>query len=107
LLRPGAVLFWDEPEANINPKNIPTLVDILFVLQKSGVQVFLATHNYFIAKYLNVHKGEDCDILFHSLHKTDDSVKCESEHDFEMLHNNLIIEQSINLYQEEVDKVIG
>jgi predicted ATP-dependent endonuclease of OLD family len=107
LFRKGSILFWDEPEANINPKNIPALVDILFTLQRSGVQIFLATHNYFISKYLNMRKEKDHDIIFHSLYKENNSVKCESESDFEQLDNNLIIEQSINLYQEEVDRVMG
>jgi predicted ATP-dependent endonuclease of OLD family len=106
-LRKGSVLFWDEPEANINPKNIPALVKILFALQRIGVQIFLATHNYFIAKYLNTLKTDKDNISFHALYKSSKAVKCESGSDFELLDNNLIIKQSISLYEEEVTKVLG
>ena len=103
----GSVLFWDEPEANINPKNIPVLIDILLALQKDGLQIFLATHDYFFAKFLEVRRTTSTELLYHALHKKDDSVLCESSSEFELLENNSIIAQSINLYKEEVAKVMG
>ena len=33
-LEKGSVLFWDEPEANINPKYIPVLAELLIMLEK-------------------------------------------------------------------------
>lgn len=48
MLEKGSVLFWDEPEANINPKYIPIIVDLLLVLSRSGVQIFVSTHDYFL-----------------------------------------------------------
>lgn len=42
----GSVLFWDEPEANLNPKLLRTIVEILIVLQRLGTQIFIATHDY-------------------------------------------------------------
>lgn len=41
----GSVLLWDEPEANLNPKLMRTVVQILVELQRLGVQVFVTTHN--------------------------------------------------------------
>ena len=35
LLEPGSVLFWDEPEASINPELIPPLVDVLLELSRN------------------------------------------------------------------------
>ena len=35
-LEKGSVLFWDEPEANINPKYIPVLVESLMMLESEG-----------------------------------------------------------------------
>jgi len=102
----GSVLIWDEPESNINPKNIPVIVDLLLDLQKSGVQIFVATHDYFFAKYLDVKKKKDDDILYHALYKSGDTVLHECERDFAMLENNTIIKQSIELYKDEVKKVM-
>ncbi|WP_281885507.1 ATP/GTP-binding protein [Paenibacillus sp. YYML68] len=36
-LEQGSVLYWDEPEANINPSAIPIIADILLALEKEGV----------------------------------------------------------------------
>ena len=45
-LEQGSVLFWDEPEANINPSHVPVLVEMLLELQRNGVQIFISTHDY-------------------------------------------------------------
>lgn len=70
-LESGSVLFWDEPEANINPTYIPIIVEILLELQRKGVQVFISTHDYMIANYFEVKKTEEDSILFHSLSHAD------------------------------------
>lgn len=105
-LESGSILFWDEPEANINPKNIPAIVDMLLNLQKDGVQIFIATHDYFFAKYLEVRKTSENDVLFHALHKTENGIKHVSDSSFTLLEYNSIIAQSIELYKEEIKKVI-
>ena len=46
----GSVLFWDEPETNLNPKLFGPLIEILLELQRMGVQIFIATHDYAILK---------------------------------------------------------
>ena len=49
-LEQGSILFWDEPEANINPVHFAIIVDMLLELQKNGVQIFISTHHYIFAK---------------------------------------------------------
>jgi wobble nucleotide-excising tRNase len=106
-LESGSVLFWDEPEANINPKNIPAIVDLLLDLQKNGVQIFIATHDYFLAKYIDSRKNKQHSIEYHALYKAENGkIEHESEVDFALLENNSIIKQSIELYKEEVKKVM-
>lgn len=70
-LEKGSILFWDEPEANINPTYIPIIIEVLLELQRRGVQVFVSTHDYMIANYFEVKKTEKDGILFHSLSHTD------------------------------------
>ena len=36
-------LFWDEPEANLNPKIIKLMARIIVELGLHGIQVFVAT----------------------------------------------------------------
>ncbi|AFM24845.1 hypothetical protein Desti_2147 [Desulfomonile tiedjei DSM 6799] len=48
------ILFWDEPEANLNPKIITSLAKTLTELANKGVQVILATHSLFVMKELSL-----------------------------------------------------
>ncbi|MCE5219783.1 MAG: ATP-binding protein [Clostridium sp.] len=97
------ILFWDEPEANINPELMPILVDILIELQRCGVQIFLATHSYNFAKYFEIKRNSNDKVLFHSLYKTEQGVKCQSEENFGELKNNSIIEADAKLLDEVIE----
>ena len=108
-LKQGSVLFWDEPEANINPKNIPVIVDFLLDLQEDGVQIFIATHDYFLAKYLDIKKRDKTSLKFHSLYKDESnhfSTACETGDEFVSLERNAIIAEQFKIYQEGVKKVL-
>lgn len=103
----NSVLLWDEPEANINPKFIPDLVDVLLELQRGGVQIFITTHNYILAKYFGVKKLENDKIKYYSLYKDEDNnLNCESNINFEELKNNSIMDTFINLYKDEVERAM-
>lgn len=106
-LENGSVLFWDEPEANLNPKHIPTIVDMLLMLQREGVQVFVSTHDYFLAKYFDVRKQESDQVMYHSLYKdSDEKVIVEQNHYFKDLENNTILDTFLSLYHEEMRKAM-
>ncbi len=47
-------LFWDEPEANLNPRLIKVVARSIVTLAASGVQVFLATHSLFLLRELEI-----------------------------------------------------
>ena len=68
-LQPDSVLFWDEPETNLNPKLFGVVVDVLLELQRAGVQVFLATHDYVILKELDLRTTSADKVAFHSLYR--------------------------------------
>lgn len=69
LLEKDTVLLWDEPEANLNPELYPLVAEILLELQKNGVQIFLATHSYNFAKYLEMRREKEEQVIFHNLYK--------------------------------------
>jgi len=48
------MLFWDEPEANLNPRIIVKIAETLAGLVRRGVQVILATHSLFVMKELSL-----------------------------------------------------
>jgi len=106
-LKKGSVLLWDEPEANINPKLIPDLVEIILELSRNDVQIFIATHDYMFAKYFEVRRKEGDKVRFHSLHKTGDGVKCEHNEYFRDLKENPIIDAFDMLMDEILGKNLG
>ena len=102
-LENGALLFWDEPEANINPKYIPILAELLIMLESEGVQIFVSTHDYFLAKYIEVKKKKDTSIQYIALYKNEDkNVQCEIAQQFDLLEHNAIMETFRQLYREEI-----
>ena len=53
-LNKNTILFWDEPETNMNPKMIRPIVQTIIVLAQMGVQIFVSTHDYFIQQEFNM-----------------------------------------------------
>lgn len=49
-LAEGGVLFWDEPEANLNPKAMALVARTILSLCKNGIQVFVASHSLFLLR---------------------------------------------------------
>ena len=98
----GSVLFWDEPEANLNPKLFRVTVEVLLQLQRLGVQVFIATHDYAILKELDLQGKEEDKIVFHSLYRADGEIVCQTADTYLGIHPNAIAEAFDDLYDREV-----
>lgn len=47
-------LFWDEPEANLNPKTQRAVARAIVALARSGTQVFVASHSVFLLRELEL-----------------------------------------------------
>ena len=84
----GSILFWDEPEANLNPRIIGTLVNILLSLQRLDTQIFIATHDYVTLKEIDLQRKKDDRIIFHSLFRNKETkeIECCSSDDFLLLN---------------------
>ena len=104
LIEKDTILLWDEPEANINPELIPTLVEILLELQREGVQIFIATHSYNLAKYFEIKRECSDKVLFHNLYKTDNGVKSQSNEYFGELDKNSIIKADSKLLDDVMEE---
>lgn len=79
LLEKGTVLLWDEPEANLNPELFPLVVDILLELEEAGIQIFIATHSYNLAKYFEIRRKREEQVLYHNLYQASSDVAPEYE----------------------------
>ncbi|MFH0798891.1 MAG: AAA family ATPase [Pseudomonadota bacterium] len=104
----GSVLFWDEPETNLNPKMFGVLMEIILQLQRSGIQVFMATHDYVILKELDLRKKEADKIVYHSLYGDDTGqIKCQTATRYLDIHPNAIAQTFADLYDREVKRTMG
>lgn len=100
-LEKGAVLFWDEPESNINPAYLSIIAELLLELSRSGVQIFLSTHDYMLAKYFEVKKDNPDSVLYHSFRcKEEGGIEYSQSKVFGELKNNLIVESFNSLLDE-------
>lgn len=54
VIETGSTVFWDEPEANLNPAALKLLAEALFALAGLGVQVILATHSLFLLREFEI-----------------------------------------------------
>jgi len=104
----GSVLFWDEPETNLNPKLFGPLIAILLELQRMGVQVFVATHDYVILKEIDLRMKSEDKVLFHSLYRDEDTgeIQCHSTSEYLQIHPNAIAETFADLYNREVKRTL-
>jgi AAA15 family ATPase/GTPase len=53
-IKKGVTIFWDEPEANLNPRLMRKLAEALIELTKHNIQIILATHSFFFMKELSL-----------------------------------------------------
>ena len=106
-LMEGSILFWDEPEANLNPAMMGDVVDILLQLQRLGIQIFLATHDYVLLKEFDQRITERDSVRFHSLYEDSDSVKLNSTEQYLEIHPNAISETFHTLLSNEVQRALG
>ena len=108
-LKPGAVLFWDEPETNLNPKLYGVVIDVLLELQRIGVQVFLATHDYVILREIDLRAKESDQVAFHSLYRTEETgeIACHTTDKFLEIHQNAIMEAFDSIYDREIRRSLA
>lgn len=104
----GSVLFWDEPETNLNPSLFGVVIDALLALQRNGVQIFIATHDYVILKELDLRMTDDDQVAFHSLYRDAETgeIVSRTTDQMEHLHPNAIVDTFSGLYNRDVAESI-
>ena len=104
----GSVLFWDEPEANLNPTLIGDVVEVILELQRLGVQVFLTTHNYVLLKEFDLRKKKDDQIRYLSLYRDESqTIVANASDSYLEINPNAIIATFSDLYDRELKRSLG
>jgi ABC-type branched-subunit amino acid transport system ATPase component len=99
-------LFWDEPEANLNPKLTIVVAELLLSLAEAKVQVFIATHDYLLLKELELRarrrRGHHARFFLFDRRQVGAAVVVASADDLVALPRNPIAEEFVALYQRQV-----
>ncbi len=105
----GSVLCWDEPETNLNPRLMKTVVEILVELQRMGVQIFLTTHDYVILKEFDLQTKPKDKILYHSLYRNQESgdIEVASTDNYLNISPNAIDDTFGGIVDREIEKSMG
>jgi ABC-type lipoprotein export system ATPase subunit len=99
-LREKGVLFWDEPEANLNPRLAVVTANVLARLATHGIQIFVATHDYLVSETLGLSAKQEGGppTRFFSFSRTADDVSIEEAESLDDLQTNLIREEFLRHY---------
>lgn len=102
----GTVLFMDEPETALHPDAVRQMVEMLVAMSKAGVQIFLASHSYFVIKQLaNCAKRDNLHVNCWNFKKEVGKFVNNSFHDLidGVLPSNSIIDEALRMYDEEIN----
>ncbi|MCK5523525.1 MAG: AAA family ATPase [Thiomargarita sp.] len=100
----GSILCWDEPEANLNPKLMRTVVEILLELQRIGVQILLTTHDYVVLKEFDLQAKNTDKVIFHSLYRNMSKIEIASTDNYLNISPNVIDESFGSIVDREIKK---
>lgn len=92
-------LFWDEPEANLNPRLLKWVAKTILELSSSGIQVFIATHSLFLLRELEIvlgtYQAKQPDTRFFGLHQGVNGVTVEQGGNIDDIGDIAALEESL------------
>lgn len=108
-LNANSVLFLDEPETTLHPEATRELVEMLMLMAKAGIQVFIATHNYFVLKqfYLSSRR-DDVRVNCYSLNREKGkSIESKLYYLNEEFPANAISHEAIKMSDDEIKLLLA
>lgn len=105
-LNKNSILFWDEPESNLNPKLIRELAKVLVDLSTIGVQIFINTHSLFLVKEFEILRETNTKIKYFSLGiDTKDNLRVSQSEDIEALDDFVILDENLDQSDRFMNKI--
>lgn len=109
-LSKDSTLFWDEPEANLNPTLLREVARLLVELANFGFQIVLATHSLFLLKELHIlsRRAKQNKARYFGLFKgPEGDTQVETTDDFELLQHITALDAELYQafdYEETLDQ---
>lgn len=91
-------LFWDEPEANLNPRLIKVIAKLLLNMSQHGIQVIVATHSLFLLRELEIlchSQATQSEQRYFALRQTDNGIKVEQGNTIEDLQTLVLLDEEL------------
>lgn len=107
-LKENSIIFWDEPETNLNPLLIKQLATFLVELTKYNIQIVIATHNLFLMKYFDyliAHSETDIPAAFFGLVDSENGIQVEQGERLNQLNSVAALDEELALYDKEQQAV--
>lgn len=96
-------LFWDEPEANLNPKLIKVIAALLLSLSEHGIQVVVATHSFFLLKELDIlSRQRSQPVRYMGLSNTEEGVQTQQVVALAELEDLVALDEELAQYDREL-----
>lgn len=107
ILSEGSLLFWDEPESNLNPKIIKDIARTIISLSEYNIQIFIATHSLFLLKEIEILRKEKNQIKYFNLtlNEDKDAVTLSQSNRLEDLDEILLLEEELKQSDRFMDGV--
>lgn len=109
-LNQNTVLIMDEPETTLHPKAQRQLADMLFRMSKEKIQIFIATHSYFlINEFCNIARREKAKINCLSIEtKNKDTNRMVTQTDLSNgMPDNAIVMEALEMFKEDTIIELG
>lgn len=108
-LNANSVLFLDEPETALHPEAARELVEMLMLMAKAGIQIFIATHNYFVLKQIYLSsRRDDVQANCYSLSREKGKSVVSSIYNLNIeFPDNPISKEAVRMSDEEVKLDLG
>ena len=92
-------LFWDEPEANLNPRLIREIAKAILGICEAGVQVFVATHSLFLLREFEIlleNEFAKVEQTYFALRRCDDGVDVSQADEIGGVDPLLLLDEELN-----------
>lgn len=102
-------LFWDEPEANLNPKLVRVVARCIVQLAAQGIQVFVATHSLFLLREFEIELAahargaKDVPVRFFGLQAEPEGVELTQAEDLAGIGPIAALEESLRQSDRYLD----
>ena len=104
-------LFWDEPEANLNPALLKQIAETLLLLCEGGIQIFLATHSLFLLRELEIRLADrrfaPIERTFFGLHKCEGAVEVLQCHSIDGIGDITALDEELMQSERYMDVLDG